>query len=119
MARRILIVEDDRDVMVLLQHVLLDAGYAVECAPGVKAAQSLLKERTYDLVLTDGKLGDGSGIEVADDAVARRMKALVMTGYSLQMEAEGGLERHRYLIKPVRPREIVDVVARTLGAAQA
>ena len=116
MVRRILIVEDDRDVRMLLQHVLLDAGYAVDCAESVGAARALLREQSYDLVLTDGKLADGSGIAVADDAVARDMKAIVVTGYSLQLAA-AGLDRHDFLMKPVRPHEILDAVARRIGAA--
>jgi DNA-binding response OmpR family regulator len=78
--RRILLVEDDSDVRMLLQHVLLDAGYEVDCAESFAAARARLARRAYDLVLTDGKLGDGSGIELADDAAGRGMKALVVTG---------------------------------------
>jgi DNA-binding NtrC family response regulator len=117
MVLRILLVEDDRDVLLLLQHVLLDAGYAVDCADGVATARALLRKNVYDLVLTDGRLGDGSGIAVADEAIERRMQALVVTGYTLKMAAEG-LDRHQYLMKPVRPQEILDAVERRIGTAR-
>jgi DNA-binding NtrC family response regulator len=116
MASRILLVEDDGDVRMLLQHVLLDAGYDVECAGSAAAARNCLAERRYDLVLTDGKLGDGSGIDIADDATGRGMKALVVSGYMLQM-TKAELDRHEILMKPVRPGELLGAVERQLGSS--
>jgi DNA-binding response OmpR family regulator len=111
---RILLVEDDRDVRMLLEHVLLDAGFAVDCASSVAAARSCLAGGQYDLVLTDGNLGDGSGIAVADDAAGRGVKALVVTGYMLQL-TKAELNRHEFLMKPVRAGELLAAIGRSLG----
>jgi two-component system, NtrC family, response regulator HydG len=111
---RILLVEDDRDVCLLLQHVLLDAGYEVDCVASAGAARAHLADAKYDLVLTDGKLGDGSGIDVADDAIGRGMKALVVSGYMLQL-SKAELDRHEFLMKPVRPSELLDAIERRLS----
>ena len=111
---RILLVEDDRDVRMLLEHVLLDAGYVVDCVSSVAAACLCLAESKYDLVLTDGKLGDGSGITIADDAADRGMKALVVTGYMLQLSKDE-LDRHEFLMKPVRSGELLAAIERTIG----
>jgi DNA-binding response OmpR family regulator len=46
---RILLVEDDPDVRLLVEHVLLDAGYAVDATASVEGGQSLLDCRRYDL----------------------------------------------------------------------
>lgn len=113
---RILVVEDDRDVCLLLEHILLDAGYEVCCVDSVAAGRARLAEDKYDLVLTDGKLGDGSGIAVADDATNRGTKALVVTGYMLQL-TKAELDRHEFLMKPVRSGELLAAIQRSLGGA--
>jgi DNA-binding NtrC family response regulator len=113
--QRILLVEDDRDVRMLLEHVLRDAGYDVDSAETVAAASGWLQRRSYALVLADGVLGDGSGIAVADDARARGIRTLVITGYMLRVGKEQ-LDRHEFLMKPVRPQELLVAVERRIAA---
>ena len=111
-ARRILLVEDDPYVLQLLQDVLLSAGYLVDTAETALNAFSLLEGNPYDLVLTDGMLPDGNGIAIADAAKSRGMKAVIVTGYALSFAKED-LERHDYLLKPLRPSELLRFVARS------
>ena len=66
---RILLVEDDAELRLLLEHVLLGAAYAVDTAAGVREAFALLDSHAYDLVLADGRLGDGTGMAVAERAL--------------------------------------------------
>jgi DNA-binding NtrC family response regulator len=115
---RILLVEDDPDVRPLLEHVLAMARHAVDVAVTVAEACALLGARTYDLVLADGLLPDGTGIAVADCAVALGTRALIITGHALQLPA-ADLRRHEYLLKPVRPAELVREVERRLGRTDA
>src|SRR5260221_8442810 len=65
---RILLVEDDADVRVLMEHVLIGDRYEVDPAATVAAADALLQRRHYDLVLADGVLPDGTGMEIARQA---------------------------------------------------
>ena len=58
---RILLVEDDPNVLMLLEHVLRGAGHDVDLASTVRQARSHLGQRRYDLVVADGKLPDGTG----------------------------------------------------------
>jgi two-component system response regulator ResD len=111
---RILLVEDDEDVRPLLQHILVRARYTVDVAETAGEACSLIASRTYDLVLTDGVLPDGSGITVADCAVERGMLALILTGQALQLPA-AELQRHDYILKPIRPPELIRELNRRLG----
>src|SRR5690348_17024914 len=55
---RILLVEDDRDLRPLLEHVLLSAGYEVTAVETVKSAVSLIEAQPFDLVFTDVSLPD-------------------------------------------------------------
>lgn len=116
--RRILLIEDDPSVGPFLEHILLSAGYRVHFVSSFAEAQSLLDSRTYDLVLADGRLPDGSGLTIADTAKDRGIKTLVVTAYALQLPAEQ-LQRHEYLMKPVRPAELLGAVKLTLGEGPA
>ncbi|HUK60943.1 MAG TPA: response regulator [Stellaceae bacterium] len=113
--QRILLVEDDWDVRLLLEHVLRDAGYEVDSTDTVVVARRHLAAQDYTLVLADGVLTDGSGITVADDAVARGIKTLVITGYMLRLDKDA-LARHEFLMKPVRPQELLSAVERRIAA---
>ena len=60
---RILLVEDDANVLMLLEHVLCGDGYDVDTASTVEQARSHLAQRPgYDLVVADGRLPDGTGM---------------------------------------------------------
>jgi DNA-binding response OmpR family regulator len=111
----ILIVEDDPDVGILLEHVLLSAGYCVDRASTVSDGRGLIASNTYDLVLADGVLPDGTGVELADQAKARGMKALIITGYALQLSQLGVLGRHDYVLKPIRPDALISIIAGFVG----
>jgi DNA-binding response OmpR family regulator len=112
---RILLVEDDVDAGPLLEHALLHAGFRVHWVSGAIEAHSLLDERVYDLVLTDVMLPDGNGLDIADEAKAKGIKALVITGYGFQFPKER-LAQHDVLLKPIRPGELVAAIERRLGA---
>ena len=114
---RILLVEDEFDVRLLLEHVLLGAGYRVDLADGVEAACALLDTSSYDLVLADGRLPDGTGMMVAQRADETGTKTLIITGYAFGLPREQ-LERYEFLLKPVRPNELLTAVGRVLARAQ-
>jgi CheY-like chemotaxis protein len=113
---RILLVEDDPDLRLLLEHVLLSARYEVDAAATVAAAMARLENAAYDLVLADGRLEDGTGMMVAEKAVAAGSKALIITGYAFDLPREE-LGRYEYLLKPVRPNELLQEIARALQTA--
>ena len=111
---RILLVEDDQNVRVLLEHVLFDAGYEVDSTATIAEARSLLDSVNYDLLLADGRLPDGTGMELAVRAEANGAKILIITGYAFQL-AEQDLGRYDFLMKPVRPTELIQAIERCLG----
>jgi two-component system response regulator HydG len=111
---RILLVEDDQHVRVLLEHVLFDAGYEVDSAATVAAAASLLDSVRYELLLADGRLPDGTGMALAERAEASGAKVLIITGYAFQL-ADEELGRYDFLMKPVRPAELIEAIERSLG----
>lgn len=114
--KRILLVEDDEWVLVLMQHILVTAGYQVDAVATVSAALDHLALHRYHLVMTDDRLPDGRGIQIADVAREKGIDAVVLTGYMLQ-STRADLDRYEHLMKPVRPTEIVEAAKRHLATS--
>jgi DNA-binding response OmpR family regulator len=63
---RILLIEDDHDMQLVMQHVLLDEQYKVDATKIFEGGSELLAHLDYDLVLADGRLPNGTGMRLAD-----------------------------------------------------
>ena len=112
---RILLVEDDKDVRLLVEHVLILERYEVDAAATLEAARRLLTRNHFDLLLTDAALPDGTGVELARQAEERGIPVIVMTAYAFRFGDE--ILRFQMLLKPVRPAELSKAVGRALGLA--
>jgi DNA-binding response OmpR family regulator len=62
--------------------VLLSGPYEVDRTYSVAGACSHLERQSYDLLVADARLPDGTGMNVADRAAEMGMKALIVTGYA-------------------------------------
>ena len=112
---RILVVEDDPDVRQVIEHVLLAAGHAVDARESVDDGRDSLRDCDYDLLLTDGRLRDGTGIELADRAMERGIPALIITGYAFILrELAEDPGRYRVLLKPMKPTELLYAVEQAI-----
>src|SRR5205085_12477018 len=98
----------------LAKHVRVGAGYEVDSATTLAEARSFLDTVNYELLLADGRLPDGTGMELAERAEAGGAKVLIITGYAFQLVAED-LGRYDFLMKPVRPAELIAAIERVLG----
>jgi DNA-binding response OmpR family regulator len=106
---RVLLVEDDGDVRFGIEQILLSAGHKVEAADTMTRALGLLHRGSFDLVLVDAKLPDGTGFEVADHAVESSIKALMMSGYAFTLPSSA-TQQHPILQKPFRPIELIAAI---------
>jgi DNA-binding response OmpR family regulator len=79
---RILLVEDDDLVRLVVEETLLDAGYEVDATGTVADGYSLLDSGVYDLLLTDGSLPDGNGLSIAQRANEMGVRVVIFTGLS-------------------------------------
>ena len=112
----ILLVEDDEQVCDILGEFLRDSGYQVDVAGTVTAACSLLAGgRTYNLVVTDGRLPDGNGLMIAQRASEQSIKVIIISGFPQELAAA---ERAQYpvLAKPFRLAILSNVISDTLSA---
>ena len=65
--KRILVVDDDLEILELLKAILLREGYMVVCAPNSTEMRHALQKWKIDLVLLDVMLGYESGIDVCQE----------------------------------------------------
>jgi DNA-binding response OmpR family regulator len=112
--KRILLVEDERELREVLALTLRRAGYIVDLAPTATEAQQLLDSQFYALVLADWRLPDGNGIDVADRAAKLRAKTIIISGYAFGLPA-GAAERHGIITKPIATYDLVAAIQRTIG----
>src|SRR5579864_1390805 len=121
-AGRILLVEDRDSLRRLLARALADDGYEVAASATGGDAVRLLGERAFDLVLTDLKLPDLSGLEVlaASRQAQPRVPVLVLTGFGSVAAAVEAMKLGAYdfLEKPLELPDLSRLVAGALGAAR-
>jgi two-component system response regulator HydG len=110
---RILLVEDDEEIGRLLERVLISAGYEVDRSYAVAGACSHLDRRSYELVLADARLPDGTGMDVADRAIEKGAKALIIAGSAL---LHPKVRRYEFLMNSIHPDKILSEIARRLGS---
>jgi DNA-binding response OmpR family regulator len=112
--KRVLLVEDERELRELLVLGLCRAGYTVDGAATAAEAQQLLDAQSYALVIADWRLTDGNGIDVADRAAKIRARTIIISGYAFGLPA-GAAEHHGVITKPITVYDLVAAVQRRIG----
>jgi DNA-binding NtrC family response regulator len=110
-AERILVVEDEPTLRANIERALARGGHAVTGVASAGDARLALESLSFDVLLTDLRLPDGSGMELLGDC-ARLMPecvVIVMTAYaSLEAAVEAlRLGAHDFLLKPISLGELV------------
>ncbi len=120
-ASSILVVEDDARVRDAICRSLATHVAFVEATADLAAARAALGRRSFDLVLTDLQLPDGTGIELVRALRAARdaTAVVILTGApDLESAIEAvHLGAVRYLRKPVSTAELRQVVGEALARA--
>ena len=102
---RVLLVDDHEATRETLQEVLCDAGHEVKLAENKTRACSLLEETVFDLVLTDYKLPDGTGLEILElsKRLYPEMPVVMITGHgSIENAIDATrLGAYEYVTKPI------------------
>src|SRR5438132_1282177 len=111
--RRVLLVEDDRQVGDLLRIALMAAGYAVEWVTTAEPARRHIETTPYDVVVADWRLDGEDGMTVLSQAADRGIRTILISGYLFQLSDAD--KRHEYLMKPMRPNELIETIERLLG----
>ncbi|HRE49139.1 MAG TPA: response regulator transcription factor [Aggregatilineales bacterium] len=112
----ILVVDDDGAARYAIRRTLERAGYDVEEAVNGEQALLVMEGRPYDVVISDIRMPDISGVELLARIKDRSPEAVVilMTGFSSLPSAVEALRlgAHDYLMKPVSNSDLRQSVAR-------
>lgn len=123
MANRILVIDDDEQVVASLREYLVSFGYDVDFAYELEEAQTLLNHIPYDVVVTDLRLNRWgfSGLEVIRQVRegSKPTHVVVLTGHTWpELEAEASAYGVVvYLQKPVRAAHVLKTINLLVGAA--
>jgi two-component system response regulator HydG len=117
-APRVLVVDDEASMRDMLRIVLRRDGYEVLMADGARAAAAILEREAIDLLLSDIRMPDGSGVDVLRaakqanaDVVAFMMTAFASTETAVEAMRLGAFD---FLQKPFAPEVVRLKVERAL-----
>lgn len=122
---KVLLVEDDREIVENLTEYLSTEGYLVKSVNTQKDTMEILEKETFDLLLLDVTLKQGNGYGVCT-AVKEKydLPVIFLTALDDEFSVVTGLDMGAddYISKPFRPRELVSrmrSVLRRSGRTQA
>jgi DNA-binding NtrC family response regulator len=119
MKQRILLVDDEEDLLDTCRQVLERAGFMVDPVTDSPRAVRRLEEEAYDLVVTDLKLPelDGIGLLTRSRDLQPDTPVLLMTAFPTVETAVEAVKKGAfdYLVKPFGPDQLVVVVKRALN----
>jgi DNA-binding NtrC family response regulator len=114
-SRTVLIVDDDLSLLDALERAFVEAGEEALARGSFEEGRQALRERRFDVLLTDVRLGAFNGLQLA--VLARDLwpdiRLLVFSGYDdpvLRAEAEH--VGATYLVKPVSSVTLLEMVRR-------
>jgi DNA-binding NtrC family response regulator len=119
MKHKILIVDDERDMLALLVRILSDAGqYDITVTEDSRSVAGLLESTHFDLVLTDLKMPHVDGLQVLEQVKAGSPQTamVIMTAYGTIDSAIAATRKGAfdYITKPFRKERILQVAEQAL-----
>ncbi|RMF71976.1 MAG: sigma-54-dependent Fis family transcriptional regulator [Acidobacteria bacterium] len=115
---RILFIDDEPALRMTVGDLLAEQGWQVDVAANVDQATRLIRERAYDLVLSDLRLPDGSGLDLVREVRERQPETpvLVLTAYGSVETAVSAIRlgAAEFLTKPFENEQLLTVIRRHL-----
>jgi len=123
MARKILIVDDEPNIVLSLEFLMKQAGYQVRTAADGEAGLAAVAAERPDLILLDVMMPRKNGYEVCQAVRAnpdcKDVRVIMLTAKGRDVEREKGLAlgADDYITKPFSTQEVVGKVRELLAAA--
>jgi DNA-binding NtrC family response regulator len=115
---KILVVDDERSILVLLKEALGQWGYQVTTAASAAEALGMLKSELFDALITDIRMPDMSGLELLREVKKQdeSIEVVMMTGYPTIASAVQALKEgaYDYLSKPLILDELRHLMSRMM-----
>ncbi len=116
---KLLVVDDDPAFNKMLTSFLLKKEYDVKSAHSPNSALELLKENTFDLVLTDFKLPGMNGIQLMQEIKKQynNIPVILITNYSDIRTAVNSIKlgAFEFVTKPVIPDELLKTIEKAIS----
>jgi two-component system NtrC family response regulator len=114
----VLIVDDEKNYLVVLEALLAPEGYEIMTADNAQAALGLIEAADLDLVITDMKMPGMSGMELleASKEIKPELPVIMMTAYgTIEMAVEAMKKQaYDYITKPFQNEELKLTVQKAL-----
>ncbi|MFZ1425154.1 MAG: response regulator [Geminicoccaceae bacterium] len=121
MSKRVLVVDDEPNIVMSLEFLMRRAGFEVAVARNGREALDALDGTPPDLLLLDVMMPEFDGYEVCERVRSRaewnQTKIIMLTARGRDIERERGLSlgADAYVTKPFSTRDLVEQVKRMLG----
>jgi DNA-binding response OmpR family regulator len=123
MSKRVLVVDDEPNIVMSLEFLMRRAGFDVQVARNGREALAALEGAPPDLLLLDVMMPEFDGYEVCERIRSRSewngTKIIMLTARGRDVERERGLSlgADAYVTKPFSTRDLVEQVKQMLGVA--
>jgi DNA-binding NtrC family response regulator len=116
--RRILIIDDERPILLTLEALLSRHNYQVETASTASGGLKILKDKSPSLVLLDLQLPDAGGLETLDQIKTEypETQVIILTAHDTLSNAIESIKRgaYHFISKPYAPEELLSLVEKAL-----
>jgi CheY-like chemotaxis protein len=115
---RVLVVDDHVDTGNVIRILLERDGHLVETAVTLREAVERAVETSFDLLISDIGLPDGSGIDLIEQLGERRpSRAIALSGFGMDEDVRRSLDAGfaQHLTKPVTMARLREVIASLFG----
>ena len=115
---RVLIIDDERPVLMTLEALLKRHGYHVDTAPTASQGLKLIRSKSPTLVLLDLQLPDADGLETLDRIKTEvpQIQVIILTAHDSLHNAIESIKRgaYHFISKPYAPEELLSLVEKAL-----
>ena len=117
---RILLVDDHPDTCVALERLLVRRGHLVAAAHNVRSAMETAARNSFDLLISDIALPDGTGTELMTYLHAiSRIPGIAISGFGMNGDIEKSIDAGfaEHLVKPVKMENLEAAIDRVMATA--
>jgi len=117
---RILLVDDHQDTCTALERLLVRRGHLVAAAHNVRSAMETAAGNSFDLLISDVALPDGTGTQLMTYLHAiSRIPGIAISGFGMNGDVEKSIEAgfSEHLVKPVKMENLEAAIDRVMATA--
>src|SRR5260370_12273960 len=117
-SRRILIIDDERPILLTLEALLSRHGFETETAATAAAGLKPLRNKAASLVLLDLQLPDAEGLQMLDQIKTEwpETRVIILTAHDSLSNAIESIKRgaYHFISKPYAPEELLSLIEKAL-----